>query len=546
MHITAGLLLAAAVLSSLTAIGDHTVGNPGDPIRLVMREARDEARILLIRVHPDKLDTDDADLKEFYRKHYKDLDLALMGFTAKWIPSHRPHCAEAFAHNQTIVFSYPRCSVAVVSKALAVKLLLHEAVHLVGEPDEHMADAVATVVFNTWQKLSAAARNRWQSLGTTQSPLERAEHVSVQFQDHEGSKKVFVWGGCNDDAQVALHCSTFLGDGGIYDLETMTWESVPAPPGGLEHHLAYAKGIHYQPAKDHPGHILIWGGCSGSKYLCDTDNPAILDYDLQAKTWTAKANPDHPTPRTGHHTVWTGSRMLVWGGIADRTGPGRGLSLGAGAAFDPSAQTWEPLPEGLTARRFSSAVWTQDGRWIIFGGCERQQGIYCPKYLADGGIYNPKDGSWTYFQSPGLFRGRAKHSAVWTGDRMLVWGGLGKSGTLSDGAVFDPKTLEWQVLPGWGVTGRYDHSAVWTGDRVLIWGGVQRYQEFASGVVEFLLPSPNHPNGLWNMPQQAISPVARRSGTSFWTGSHLFVWGGTSQDRSYLNSGGLFWPNSQP
>ena len=65
----------------------------------------------------------------------------------------------------------------------------------------------------------------------------------------------------------------------------------------------------------------------------------------------------------------------------------------------------------------------------------------------------------------------AYHSAVWTGTRMLVWGGYGGD-PLGDGASYDPGSNTWSPIAGLGAPSpRYVHRAVWTGTQMIVWGG---------------------------------------------------------------------------
>ena len=40
-----------------------------------------------------------------------------------------------------------------------------------------------------------------------------------------------------------------------------------------------------------------------------------------------------------------------------------------------------------------------------------------------GGRYNPGTNSWTATSTTNAPSGRARHTAVWTGSEMIVWGG---------------------------------------------------------------------------------------------------------------------------
>ena len=66
---------------------------------------------------------------------------------------------------------------------------------------------------------------------------------------------------------------------------------------------------------------------------------------------------------------------------------------------------------------------------------------------------------------------RVRHSGVWTGDELVIWGG-GPFGRrpLADGAA-DPAADRWRWLPPAPLAGRSGHAAVWTGTELLVWGG---------------------------------------------------------------------------
>jgi hypothetical protein len=67
---------------------------------------------------------------------------------------------------------------------------------------------------------------------------------------------------------------------------------------------------------------------------------------------------------------------------------------------------------------------------------------------------------------------------------MMVYGGSppgGGSGR-EDGAVYDLASDSWQLLPDPPIDGRYRHTAVWTGEAMILWGGqTPAGQSFSDG-----------------------------------------------------------------
>ena len=141
---------------------------------------------------------------------------------------------------------------------------------------------------------------------------------------------------------------------------------------------------------------------------------------------------DAPSARFGHTAVWTGDRMLIWGGA---NGPDQADVLGDGHAYDPTTDSWTPMSNigAPAARTDHTGVWTGD-EWIIWGGDSDLVSNY-----GDGFRYNPATDTWTQISDvdrPGQF---AKHSAIWTGGRMVVFGGFG-------GGRYIPSTDSWEPM----------------------------------------------------------------------------------------------------
>ncbi len=84
------------------------------------------------------------------------------------------------------------------------------------------------------------------------------------------------------------------------------------------------------------------------------------------------------------------------------------------------------------------------------------------------------NGTWTATNSSGAPTNRSSLNGVWTGDRMLVWGGVVGSSTYSaSGNAYDPVLNAWTSLSDTSApTGRSDYSAVWTGKGMIVWGGL--------------------------------------------------------------------------
>jgi hypothetical protein len=125
-----------------------------------------------------------------------------------------------------------------------------------------------------------------------------------------------------------------------------------------------------------------------------------------------------PTPRDDHTAVWTGSQMIVWGGFWIKSGHGL---TNTGAIYDVASDKWKPMSTTNAPSRRSGhvAVWTGN-RMIVWGGWS---GGPDAGTLADGGIYDPITDSWEPLPIEGTPEHRVNANSVWTGNKMLVFGG---------------------------------------------------------------------------------------------------------------------------
>lgn len=257
--------------------------------------------------------------------------------------------------------------------------------------------------------------------------------------------------------------------------------------------------------------MIIWGGDDGDMNL----NTGGV-YDLAANTWTALSTIDAPDAREHHTAVWTGSKMVVWGGsIWD----GFTYSyFNTGGVYDPDAKpgqnAWTAIStyNAPSARRDHTAVWT-GSKMIIWGGD-----------LNPGGIYDPIKNQWTSVSTTGAPAVRDAHTAVWTGSKMVVWGGHDGTGFINTGGIYDPDKNEWTSVSTTGApAARGYHIAVWTGSEMVVWGGV------TGGIIADTGRTGGRYNpgkNTWVATTTTGAPSARYFHTVVWTGNEMIVWGG--------------------
>jgi N-acetylneuraminic acid mutarotase len=321
----------------------------------------------------------------------------------------------------------------------------------------------------------------WMSISTSNAPIGRLRHTAVWT----GSKMI-VWGGESGGGGSTTNT------GGIYDPVTDSWTptSLVNAPSARQQHTAIWTGQE----------MIVWGGCptvSCTEVLNDGAR-----YDPSTDTWTPIANTSGLTPRHFHQAIWTGSQMIVWGGTTDPQG----------IAYDPATDTWT-LISALNAPAptfFGASVWTGE-EMLVWGGCMTYTTGYCSTVSASGGRYNPVTNTWAGIASQSAPSARYYHTAVWTGDAMVIWGGCSGAQCYNTGSVYTPTSNSWQVLDTANAPeARGNHRAVWTGDVMIVWGGCNNG---ICGVPGFdtggrcklvLLPTPT------STPKRVFLPVAVR------------------------------------
>lgn len=246
-----------------------------------------------------------------------------------------------------------------------------------------------------------------------------------------------VWGGDGGDG--------YLGDGALYDPASDAWR--PMADGPLAPRSSASSTWT-------GSEILIWGGTGPDGRFADG-----AAYDPAADSWRSMAA-GPLGPRLGPAAAWTGEELVVWGGAADAQA---GEVYGDGAAYDPATDTWRELAQApLTPRRPFRSAWT--GReLLVFGGEAGDQ------EFTDGAAYDPASDSWRPLASSPVVTRRGA-TTVWTGTELIVGGGFSGGEQQQDGAVYDPAEDRWRPLGSWQAP--INATSWWTGDEVLLWGGL--------------------------------------------------------------------------
>src|SRR6266496_2691169 len=250
--------------------------------------------------------------------------------------------------------------------------------------------------------------------------------------------------------------------------------------------------------------MIVWGGVgdgmnTGGRYNPSTDS------------WTATSTTNAPSARYDTTAVWTGSEMIVWGGQIENPPS----TTNTGGRYNPSTDSWTATSttNAPSARYVHTAVWT-GSEMIVWGGCVGSESN-------TGGRYDPSTDSWTATSTTNAPTARFYHTAVWTGSEMIVWGGRGNNSPLNAGGRYNPSTDSWtSTSPTNAPSARDFHTAVWTGSEMIIWGGFEGSNVFDTG------GKYNPGTNSWTSTSTTNAPSARDLHTAVWTFSEMIVWGG--------------------
>jgi len=288
-------------------------------------------------------------------------------------------------------------------------------------------------------------------------------------------------------------------------------DGTPEPSGG-----SWSVPRHAPEARR--GHTAVWTGSEMIVWGGSGPIGAGWRYDPALDSWAPISAENEPEPRANHTAVWTGDEMIIWGGSVTAYRSVAHYSNApyyrTGGRYDPVLDRWRPTstygaPAGVVGH---TAVWTGD-EMIIWGGSTGEQ------FPWKGKRYDPITDTWTsmsYLGNAPL--PRADHSAVWTGSEMIVWGGFGDAGYLGDGAAYDPATDRWRSIEHYGAPQkRMLHAAVWTGSEMVVVGGKLERSWHIQGDGGRYDPATDR----WTTLR--AGPLTGRH--VVWTGSELITWG---------------------
>jgi N-acetylneuraminic acid mutarotase len=241
-------------------------------------------------------------------------------------------------------------------------------------------------------------------------------------------------------------------NGALFDPAANSWRPIADAPATL---VGRAFGTAVWTGK----WVVVWGGLTHDSagnllYLGDGAR-----YDPALDVWLPVSTANAPTPRARHSAVWTGTKMIVWGG---ENVPNY---VGDGAAYDPDLDAWAPISSvgAPRARNFAAATWTGQDMIVMSGHDDAG-------YFRDGGLFDPLTGTWRMLWIPAPDGFISSNEIAWTGNEVLTWSGASGGNW---GGLFDPLTKGWREMapPPMGFAKRVPEVLAWTGTEMIVWGG---------------------------------------------------------------------------
>ncbi|KFE72517.1 hypothetical protein DB31_0780 [Hyalangium minutum] len=193
------------------------------------------------------------------------------------------------------------------------------------------------------------------------------------------------------------------------------------------------------------GQVLVAGGLSDSGYLASAEV-----YDPATGTWSPVASMS--LPRSNHTAM-----LLPNGQVLVAGGSGGSGELASAEVYDPATGTWSPVASMATPRSQHTAVLLPNGQVFVTAGSSAE-------------VYDPVTDTWRGV----VFASSASSLAavVQVSDRVLVAGGLGRSGLRTVADVYNAFSGTWSPAGTTTVPRFYHQATLLPNGRVLVSGGL--------------------------------------------------------------------------
>ena len=371
----------------------------------------------------------------------------------------------------------------------------------------------------------AIATNAWSNINATGAPTAATGAIGVW---DPPNNRALIYGGSTDNANAGATTSLRA-----YTPGTDAWATLTSSTTGRW------KGVGAYANR----YFTIFGGVN----TAGTRLASAERFNIALNTWTTANVTNQPTAREGSVGIFNGAEFLVFGGYDGTT------RLNTGSVYNPKEDAWtlSSTTGGATGREYAKGVWTGE-RMIVWGGYDGTTYLGAGYQYAPGQVFTHTGrAAWsaTDIADVDLPAARFRHSVIWTGKEMIVWGGLDSAGTaLQTGGRYDPVANNWATLDNADADRpsiRKYHTAVWTGTRMIVWGGSDNTAEGGDGTELNTggIYNPLEPGGTanWTAVNTTLAPTVRDmhgavwaysgTNTATWTGK-MVIWGGNDDGPS--------------
>lgn len=312
----------------------------------------------------------------------------------------------------------------------------------------------------------------------------------------------------------------------IYNVANHTWTMTSSS--------GRPAGITNDPAAVWSGsRMIIWGGSQNT-----TVYGSGAQLNPSTNSWTAMATSGAPSARRNPAYTWTGSKLFIWGGCTS-LGQYTGCTsfTNTGSLYDPATNTWSAVSTtNAPSARAGALTLLYNNKIYVWGGSVNPYEI---DMLVSGGVYDIATNTWTAMPTLNAPGDRLQPLVRVEDSKIAIWGGADTLGgeDLNTGSIFDASKGTWQTMTTTGAPlgGRAHGTLRFFENKIVVWGG--RTSDNTGGIY-------NIDTNTWTATSTTGAPAGRMSlGSDIIQGSKLFVWGGADAT-NYINTGGVYDLNS--
>ena len=314
------------------------------------------------------------------------------------------------------------------------------------------------------------AQNGWEQMASMDVAKGGSQSCTID-------NLIYVFGG-------AIPSIITVNSADVYNTETNEWSKLEDMP--LDLYESNAEAVNNK--------IYLVGGwrTSGDTWIT---SDSTFEYDPEGDSWMAKQN--YPVHTGTNTSCVLNDKIYILGGLhdfADKDTSGQKSVF----VYDPSADTWDSIPDMLYERGEGAAASVFDNKIYVFGGLhaisEKPERLYI---IGKSEMYDPVSNKWTELADMPV--PVVNHTSLVHNEKIYVVGG--DSGTFTQSKSYgtniiqeyNPATNEWRLMKGMPFT-RGNMTGQKVGNYLYLFGGYSSSREFSfpkSEVWRFNLDSLN-------------------------------------------------------